>query len=78
MSYVIVSVIILGLLFILRRPIRALFAYGEKVGKTAEYYIDTFCQEVDTNTLNRYNKLRDNKRIDPEARKKLEELFKND
>ena len=76
MSYVIVSIIILGLLFILRRPIRALFAYGEKVGKTAEYYIDTFCQEVDTNTLKRYEKLKKDNRIDPEARRKLEELFK--
>lgn len=75
MSYVIVSVIILGLLFILRKPIRAVFSYGEKVGKTAEYAIETFCQETDTKTLKKYNKLVESGRINPTARKELERLF---
>lgn len=76
MSYVIVSIITLGLVFILRKPIKAFFGALEKTSKTADYYVQTACREFDTNTLKKYNKLLESGRIDPEARQKLDEIFK--
>lgn len=75
MSELLLIALILILLVLFRKPLRYMFSKAERVSDSINNKVDLWCQEMDTETLKEYTKLKEKGKIDTEARSKLKDLL---
>lgn len=78
MNTLVIVITILLILIIFRKPIKEFFNKSERLTNSISNKVDIFCMEMDTETLNTYNRLKDNGKIDPKASEQLAMLLEQD